>query len=93
MEKYQVKISRSAEKDLKLIRKSGHKGDIEKIAKIFFELSNHPRSGTGKPEQLKYFNGEVWSRKINKKDRLFYEIYESEILVVVIQTKGHYNDK
>jgi toxin YoeB len=42
---------------------------------------------------LKYFEGEVWSREINKKDRFVYEIFEDEILVVVVQTKGHYNDE
>lgn len=93
MGKYIVKISKSAEKDLKQIKKFGQKSDIEKINRFFEEISEDPRTGIGKPEQLKYFDGEVWSREINKKDRFVYEIFEDEILVVVIQTKGHYNDK
>jgi len=44
-------------------------------------------------EQLKYFDGEIWSRAINKKDRLIYEIFEEDTAVVVIQALGHYNDK
>lgn len=93
MGKYIVKLSKAAEKDLKQIKKSGQKSDMEKISRFFEEISENPRIGTGKPEQLKYYDGEVWSREINKKDRLVYEIFENEILVVVIQAKGHYNDK
>ncbi len=93
MGQYIIKLSKSAEKDLKQIKKSGQKTDMEKISRFFEELSVNPRTGTGKPEQLKYFDGEFWSREINKKDRLVYEIFEDEILVVIIQAKGHYSDK
>jgi len=93
MDKYLIKISKSAEKDLLLLKKSGKKDDIEKVTAIFEEIEENPRLGIGKPEQLKYYDGEVWSRKINKKDRFVYEIYEEEVLVVVIQALGHYSDK
>lgn len=93
MEKYIIKISKAAEKDLSLLKKSGKKSDIEKVNTIFEEIEENPRLGTGKPEQLKYYDGEVWSRRINKKDRFVYEIYEDEILIVVIQALGHYSDK
>ena len=93
MEKYIIKISKSAEKDLSLLKKSGKKNDIEKVNTIFEEIEENPRIGIGKPEQLKYYDGEVWSRRINKKDRFVYEIYEDEILIVVIQALGHYSDK
>lgn len=93
MGKYIIKISKSAEKDLSLLKRSGKTVDIDKITAIFQEIEENPRFGTGKPEQLKYYNGEVWSRSINKKDRFVYEIYEDEVLVVVIQALGHYQDK
>lgn len=50
MGKYQVKISKSVEKELSLIKRSGRKADIEKLNIFFLEISNDPRSGTGKPE-------------------------------------------
>lgn len=93
MGKYQVKISKSVEKELSLIKRSGRKADIEKLNIFFLEISNDPRSGTGKPELLRHKGGEVWSRRLNKKDRFVYEIFEGEILVVVIQALGHYDDK
>lgn len=32
-----------------------------------------------------------WSRRINKNDRVIYQIIESEILVVVVSALGHYD--
>lgn len=75
------------------IKKSGKKADISKIEKIFFELETHPTIGIGKPEKLKYKDINVWPRQINKKDRLVYEIIDHEIVVIIISTLGHYNDK
>lgn len=66
---------------------------MKKIQTLILELEENPRTGLGSPEQLKHFDGEVWSRIINKKDRLVYEIFESEISITVIQSLGHYNDK
>lgn len=93
MGKYIIMISKAAEKDLSKIKKSGKNADKEKIETLFKEIEENPRVGTGKPEQLKYYDGEVWSRRINKSDRLVYEIFEEEILVIIIQALGHYSDK
>jgi toxin YoeB len=64
-----------------------------RIVIFFTEIAKHPREGSGQPEQLKYFSGEVWSRKVNKKDRFVYEIFEEEIIITVIKALGHYGDK
>ena len=50
MGKYIVKISKSAEKDLSLLKKSGKKAVIEKVTAVFQEIEENPRFGTGKPE-------------------------------------------
>lgn len=93
MEKYIVNLSKRAVKDLQKIKKSGRKSEIEKINTFFIELESNPREGLGSPEQLKHYGGEVWSRKLNKKDRFVYEIFEQEILVTVVQALGDYDDK
>lgn len=93
MGKYIIEISKDAKSDLLAIKQSGRKSDIEKITTFFTELENDPRSGTGMPERLKHYQGEVWSRRINKKDRLIYEIFESEVVVFVVSAFGHYGDK
>ena len=93
MGKYIVQLSKQALRDLKAIKKSGRKLDMEKVQTFLIELEDHPRTGAGKPEQLKYYSGEVWSRELNKKDRFVYEIFEEEVSVTLIQSLGHYNDK
>ena len=93
MRKNIVQLSKRALKDLKAIKKSGRKLDMEKVQNFLIELEEHPRTGTGSPEQLKYYDGEVWSREVNKKDRFVYDIFEEEISVMLVQSLGHYNDK
>lgn len=93
MGRYTIEISKEALADLSKIKKSGKKTDISKIEKIFFELEVHPTTGIGKPEKLKYKDVNVWSRQINKKDRLVYEIIDHEVVVIIISALGHYNDK
>ena len=93
MGKYIVQLSKRALKDLKDIKKSGRKLDMEKVQTFLIKLEEHPRTGAGSPEQLKYYDGEVWSRELNKKDRFVYEIFEEEVSVTLIQSLGHYNDK
>jgi toxin YoeB len=78
---------------LSKIKKSGKKADISKIEKIFLELEIHPTTGIGNPEKLKYKTENVWSREINKKDRLVYEIIDHEVVVIIISAFGHFNDK
>lgn len=54
-------------------------------------IQREPFTGEGKPEPLKGEQGGKWSRRINEKDRLVYEVTEEGI--VILQCKGHYGDK
>lgn len=93
MGKYRVAISDRAKKDLALIYKSAQKAVIRKIEQIFLELSEHPYSGIGHPEPLRYLSGNIWSRRIDKKNRLRYLIQDDVVIVTVISVLGHYDDK
>jgi toxin YoeB len=93
MGRYTIEISKEALADLLKIKKSGNKIAISKIEKIFIELETHPTIGIGNPEKLKYKSENVWSRQINKKDRLIYEIIDHEVVVIIISALGHYHDK
>ena len=91
MGKFRLKVEDSAKTDFAKIYKSGDKASIKKLEKIIEELSNNPRTGTGNPEQLKHNLSGYWSRRINKKDRLIYQIIEEpDNLVVVVSALGHY---
>lgn len=71
-------------------KKSGDKASIKKILKILNELQDYPFTGVGNPEELKYQLKWYWSRRINKKDRLIYEVVENIVTVYVVSAFGHY---
>jgi toxin YoeB len=79
--------------ELQLHYKSGNKPDIRKFEQIFFELSDTPCEGTGNPEPLKYHLSEYWSRRINRKDRIIYRVFEDRVVVLVVSAIGRYGDK
>ncbi|QZK89340.1 MULTISPECIES: Txe/YoeB family addiction module toxin [Flavobacterium] len=91
MGQYQVIIKQTAERDLVKHKKSGDVASIKKIIKILTELQDHPYTGIGKPEELKHELKGFWSRRINKKDRLIYEVHESTVTVYVVSAMGHYS--
>ncbi len=93
MGKYTLALSPQSRKELLAIQKQGNKSLIKKIETLFRELSEHPTTGTGKPELLKGDHSGYWSRRINKKDRIIYRIDDSIVLVYVISIKGHYSGR
>lgn len=90
---YQVIISERALQEINHIKKFGDKISYKKIFNFFEELEVNPREGTGQPEKLKHQESDIWSRRINKKDRLIYEINEDVVTVIVLSALGHYKDK
>lgn len=90
---YELILMPEAERNLKEWRKSGQKKTIKKIADLFEELRLHPTTGTGHVEQLRGNLSGLWSREINKGDRLIYCIEDDKVIVTVISLKGHYSDK
>ena len=91
MTKYIVKFEDKALQDIRKITKSGNKSDKNKLENILEELKSHPFIGSGQPEQLKHNLSGYWSRRINKKDRLIYQVIEEpDKLVVIISALGHY---
>ena len=64
------------------------KKTLKKINSLLKSIQREPFIGEGKPEPLK---GGNWSRRINDKDRLVYEVVDENI--IIIQCKGHYDDK
>ena len=90
--KYEIEFSEEAKKTLKKWKKS-NPVSFKKLIKILPELQNHPRTGTGHPEPLVGGNGVTYSRRLSAHDRVIYDIYDKEIVVYIVSTEGHYNDK
>lgn len=51
---YVVLLTEQSKKELAIIKKSGDKATINKIANLLLELQEHPRTGTGQVEHLRH---------------------------------------
>jgi toxin YoeB len=89
---YKIKISDNAKEDLARLKKNDQ-NLFRKATKLLLELSEHPRTGTGQIERLKYYQEETWSRRISKQHRLIYRINDEFVEVLLLSAFGHYNDK
>ncbi len=70
------------------MKKSGNKAVLNKLLTLLEEISEHPLTGTGKPEPLKHSLTGSWSRRINREHRLVYEV--TDTVVFILSAKGHY---
>lgn len=89
---YSITYKKQAIEDAKKLMNEEPKA-FQKLLKLEAELKEHPRTGTGKPEQLSGDRTGEWSRRITKKHRLVYEIHDAEVVVLVLSAYGHYGDK
>ena len=84
---YTLVFSKDAKKDLKELHRKAPSA-ISKLSKL--QIREHPRTGTGQVEQLKGYDGSVYSRRITREHRLVYKIYDEVIEVLVLSAFGHY---
>lgn len=90
---YTIELSESALAEIKKLRKAGEKIALKKIDVLISELEKHPYTGTGKPKPLGGNRVGQWSRRITEKHRLVYMVEDEKLVVLVISTSGHYEDK
>ena len=89
---YEIEYTEIAKEHIRILRENDPAA-FKKVTQLLLELIDHPKTGTGHPEQLKGADAGKWSRRINKKHRLVYEVYEKQVLVLVLAAYGHYDDK
>lgn len=61
---------------------------IQKINALIESILEDPSSGIGKPEKLKYELLGAWSRRINHRDRIVYEVEDGTL--IILQLRDHY---
>ena len=64
-----------------------------KAIRFIEDLKVHQKTGLGHPEPLKGKPEGRWSREITKKHRMVYRVFEEDVLVLVLRSYGHYEDK
>ncbi len=87
---YRITLSNQAKSDYNYFVRSGNRQALKKIAGLLAELREHPFTGSGKPEALKYSLTGYWSRRINSEHRLVYKVNGDTIEVYVLTMRYHY---
>ena len=67
------------------------KKTLRKINQLLQDIQRNGYDGIGKPEPLKGELSGLWSRRIDDKNRLVYMVTDN--LILILQCKGHYDDK
>ena len=62
-----------------------------RITRLITSIKHDPFSGIDKPEPLKYKYTGFWSRRIDKNNRLVYQIVDDK-KIMIVRCKGHYED-
>ena len=89
---YRIITTPEADEDFAKLAKSEPKV-FKKAQRFIEELRVHPKTGTGHPEPLKGKPEGRWSRELTKKHRMVYRIFDEEVVVLVLSSYGHYDDK
>ena len=87
---YSIALLPQAEEDLSYWRKTDPQ-TVVRIKRLLKDISEHPYSGLGKPEPLKWSLSGKWSRRITRKDRIVYEVDGDRIIVFVLAMRYHYD--
>lgn len=88
-----LQFSKTALQDIGKHKIAGDKATLKKIEKLLNELMEHPTTGTGQPELLKYELAGLYSRRINRKHRIVYSINNRTVIVHILSAWSHYGDK
>jgi len=87
----EIAFTAEAKIDLAYWKKTNNVKAQQRIADLLRSIQQDPFRGIGKPEALKHNLSGQWSRRIDKENRLIYEVAANKILVHSL--KGHYTKK
>ena len=89
----EIVLLEQAQKDRDYWKESGDKAIMNRITALLKDIVEHPYTGKGKPEPLKYDLVGKWSRRINSEHRLIYSVNEDIVTVYVFAMRYHYSKK
>ncbi|MEH2123036.1 Txe/YoeB family addiction module toxin [Nostoc sp.] len=64
---------------------------IYSVLSLVEEIRRNPFEGRGNPERLRYYDANIWSRRITQTDRIVYVV--SDDRVEFIQARYHYGNR
>ena len=85
--KREVVITDAFRDDLRYWAENDHKL-LLRLLDLMEAILRDPFTGIGKPEPLKYEISGAWSRRLDKKHRIVYKVYDNRI--EFLQARYHY---
>ncbi|MBQ3362539.1 MAG: Txe/YoeB family addiction module toxin [Muribaculaceae bacterium] len=90
---YRIILTQTAIDHYNAFVKSGDVKIVNRIKLLLADIAQHPYTGIGKPEALKYSLAGMWSRRINREHRIVYTVNDQEIIVHILAMHSHYGAK
>jgi toxin YoeB len=84
----EVEYKKKALEDRAYWKLQGDLKIMNRISELIENICEHPFTGIGKPEPLKYELSGLWSRRITQHHRLIYEVFDGKISI--LSGRGHY---
>ncbi len=84
----EIELTSDAKEDLAYWKSKKNDKVLQRIKQLIDSIVQAPFQGIGKPEALKHNLSGKWSRRIDKENRIVYQIKNNTIFVHSL--KGHY---
>ena len=84
----EIEYKKKALEDRDYWKKQGNIKIQIRISELIYDICDHPFTGIGKPEPLRYELSGLWSRRITDQHRIIYEVLNNKISI--ISMKGLY---
>lgn len=86
---FEIALLPAAQSDLEYWKTTSPK-TVDRIARLLQDIAEHPFTGIGKPEALRWNLSGYWSRRINATDRIVYRVNGTKVIVYVLSLRTHY---
>jgi toxin YoeB len=83
-----VESTKQADLDIRYWQGSGNLKILVRINKLVEAAMDNPAVGIGKPERLKFYEVDTYSRRIDRTHRLVYQVHEGTL--ILISARFHY---
>ena len=87
---YRLIFTETAKAHYQFFIKSGNKKVVDKINRLLADIAQHPYTGIGKPEALRFSLAGKWSRRITHEHRIVYSVNDDLVVVYILALHAHH---
>lgn len=86
---HEIILTKKAQKQLEIVKIN--KKLLKKVLEVIDNIESDPYSPKFKFERLKHDLAGFCSKRIDKQNRIVYQVRDREIIIIVISILGHYS--